>query len=156
MIQYIPEILLWLFIINLGIAYGAGLYETRIILPQWFIKSPESVLQVNRQAMRETDVGRKFWGFVTTVPLTLLALANLVVAVQSNGSRHEWWLAASLITLVERISTFSFFIPTAIKLMRPETLVPSRAALWMRLNYIRNTLTLIGWLAALKTLSLTL
>ena len=25
--KYVPEILLWLFVINLGIAYCAGLYE---------------------------------------------------------------------------------------------------------------------------------
>jgi hypothetical protein len=30
---YVPEILLWLFVMNLGIAYGAGVYEKRIILP---------------------------------------------------------------------------------------------------------------------------
>ena len=43
--KYIPEILLWLFVINLGIAYGAGLYEKRIIRPQWFSKSAESGLR---------------------------------------------------------------------------------------------------------------
>ena len=156
--QYIPEILLWLFIINLGIAFGAGLYETRIILPQWFIKSPESGFRVNSEAMRETDTGRKFWGFVTTMPLTLLTIANMVVALQSNGPMHDWWLAASLITLVERIGTFSFFIPTAIKLMHTETPPPSRVSslvlLWKRMNYVRNALTLAGWLTALRTLSL--
>ena len=29
------EVLLWLFVINLGIAFGAGLYESRITVPQW-------------------------------------------------------------------------------------------------------------------------
>ena len=77
--QYISEILLWLFTINLGIAFGAGLYETRIILPRWFIKSENRFL-VNNKAMNETDTGRKFWGFVTTMPLTLLTIANLIVA----------------------------------------------------------------------------
>ena len=28
-------ILLWLFIINLGVAFGAGLYEHRIVVPYW-------------------------------------------------------------------------------------------------------------------------
>ena len=157
MIQNIPDILLWLFIINLGVAFGAGIYETRIILPQWFIKSPETGFQVNSKAMNETDTGRKFWGMVTTMPLTLLTIANLVVALQSGGQRHDWWLAASLITLAERIGTFTFFIPTAIKLMRAETLSPSKVtglvAAWMRLNYVRNALTLIGWLLALRALS---
>ena len=33
MTQYIADILLWLFVINHGIACGAGLYEERVILP---------------------------------------------------------------------------------------------------------------------------
>ena len=31
----VVSILLWLFVINLGIAFGAGLYESRIAVPQW-------------------------------------------------------------------------------------------------------------------------
>ncbi len=155
--QSIPDILLWLFVINLGIAYGAGLYERRIILPQWFLKS-QGGFQVNSEAMRQTNTGLRFWAYVTTMPLTLLTLANLVTAFQSQGPRHDWWLAAAMITLVERIGTFSFFIPTAIKLMRAESLpasaVVKMASQWMRLNYVREALTLAGWLAALRTFSL--
>jgi len=29
----LAEVLLWLFVIDLGIAFGAGLYEKRIVLP---------------------------------------------------------------------------------------------------------------------------
>jgi hypothetical protein len=36
------EILLWLFVINLGIAFGAGLYESRITVPQWLTFSQDS------------------------------------------------------------------------------------------------------------------
>jgi hypothetical protein len=71
---------------NLGIAFGTGLYEQRIILPQWFNRSPESGLRVDSEAMRRTDAGREFWAYVTTVPLTLLTLASLVVAYQSQGT----------------------------------------------------------------------
>ena len=28
-------IFLWLFVINLGMAFGAGLYEARVVIPQW-------------------------------------------------------------------------------------------------------------------------
>jgi hypothetical protein len=34
MAQSIPDILLWLFVINHGIPFGAGLYEQRVVLPQ--------------------------------------------------------------------------------------------------------------------------
>ena len=158
MAQYIPDLLLWLFVINHGIAFGAGLYEQRIILPQWFSRSSESGIRVNSAAMRSTDTGRRFWAFVTTVPLTLLTLANLVAAWQSKSSRHEWWLGAAVITLVERIATFSYFIPTALRLMRAEALpsitVEAMASQWIALNHVRAALALIGWLAALRALSL--
>ena len=157
MTQYIPEILLWLFVINLGIAYGAGLYEKRIVLPQWFSKSEESEFRVNSDVMRQTNTGLRFWAYVTTVPLTVLTLANLVVALQSQDPRHDWWLAAAIIILVERIGTFAFFIPTAIKLMNtemPAATVSTMVSRWIYLNYVRDALTLIGWLAALKAFSL--
>jgi len=31
------NILLWMFVINLGVTFGAGLYEQRIVVPLWFI-----------------------------------------------------------------------------------------------------------------------
>lgn len=158
MARYVPDILLWLFVINHGIAFGAGLYEQRIILPQWFSRSPESGMRVNSAAMRSLDTGRRFWAFVTTGPLTLLTLANLVVAWQSQCPRRVWWLGAAMMTLVERIATFSYFIPTALRLMRAEALpsakVEAMASQWMALNHVRAALALIGWLAALRTLSL--
>ena len=45
---------------NLGIAYGAGLYEKRIILPQWFSRSREAGFRVNSEAMRQTNTGLRF------------------------------------------------------------------------------------------------
>ena len=57
MAQYIPDLLLWLFVINHGIAFGAGLYEQRVILPQWFSRSSESGICVNSAAMRSLTLG---------------------------------------------------------------------------------------------------
>src|SRR4051812_10655209 len=105
MANYMMEILLWLFVINHGIAFGAGLYEQRIIWPQWFTRS-ESGIRVNSAAMWSTDTGRRFWLSVTTVPLTLLTLASLVAAWQSQVPRREWWLGAAIMTLFERVGAF--------------------------------------------------
>ena len=152
--QHLPQILLWLYVITLGTAFGAGIYEARIILPQWFIKSATGI-HVNSEAIIKTDVGRRFWAMVTTMPLTLLTIANLVIACKSTGDLHNWLLTATLIILVERIGTFTFFIPTIIKLSKPENAsASSLATLWIRMNYIRNLLTLLAWLAALKAFSL--
>jgi hypothetical protein len=156
--RLLANVLLWLWVINLGIASGAGLYEHRIVLPQWFSRDEGGRLRVDVEAMRATDAGRRFWGFTTTVPLTLLTAANGVVGWQSSGAKREWWMGAVLIIAVERIGTFVYFIPTAIRLMRADT-EPSAdlgatALRWMTLNHVRAVLTLVGWIAALKALSL--
>jgi len=40
--ECVTKIALWLFVINLGITFGAGLYEARIEFPQWLIYSADS------------------------------------------------------------------------------------------------------------------
>ncbi|KCZ71377.1 protein of unknown function (DUF1772) [Candidatus Methanoperedens nitroreducens] len=150
MTQYITEILLWLFVINLGIAFGAGLYEARIIVPQW-VSSPSTY--------RWPDTGPKFWAFVTTVPLTLLTIANLVAVWQAQGAMRAWWLGAVAAVVVERIMTFMYFIPTGLKLQRrDETISESKlkamTSQWAHLNYVRLAIDLAAWVAALKAFSM--
>lgn len=148
--------MLWLFVINLGVAFGAGLYEHRIVAPRWISGSPQSGGSWNAEAARQDDTGRRFWGLVTTVPLTLLTLVNLVAAFQSEGALRAWWLAAAVAALADRAFTFSYFIPTMIRLMRtadsPEAV--AAAATWSNLNYLRHAFVLIAWIASLQTFAL--
>jgi hypothetical protein len=132
MARYLPKILLWLFVINLGIAFGAGLYESRIVVPQWISSSPESRNRWNAEAAQRADTGLKFWVYVTTVPLTLLTTANLLAAWRAWDAIRRWWLIAALTALGERIFTFSYFIPTMLKLLRAESLPQPEAWLWRR------------------------
>jgi hypothetical protein len=151
------EILLFLFTIFIGIAFGAGLYEARIVIPLWFNKT-NAKYSVNHENLNSIDSGRKFWGFITTGPLTLLTLINLIFAFQSSGEIHNWWLIASITILIERTLTFSFFIPTIIKLQRDTSVNERnnsiRISRWIRINYLRNALTLAAWLATLKAITL--
>jgi hypothetical protein len=54
--------------------------------------------------------------------------------------------------------TFSYFVPTMLKLMREEGLAGSQATAlalqWANLNYVRLAIVLAAWLAALKAFSL--
>ena len=148
------DLVLWLFVITHSIAFGAGFYEQRVVLPLWF---GAGELRVDAAAMRALDPGRKFWAFVSTGPLTLLTVASLILSWNTSGPRHDWWLGAACVTLLERVATFSYFIPTAIKLMRSDALPAAQsarmAARWRRLNHLRVGLSLFGWLAALKALT---
>ena len=140
--------LLFLFVLNLSIALGAGMYETRIVLPLWFSRHNNSTYTADSAMMRRIDTGRRFWGMVTTVPLTLLTLVNLGYAIASYMPEHGWWLGAALVALLERLGTFAFFIPAAIALQAKDALPPHRQSRliswWLRLNYVRNALMLIA------------
>jgi hypothetical protein len=141
------SIFLWLFIINLGIALGAGLYEQRVVISQWANLPP--------RAWPKT--GLIFWAYVTTVPLTLLTIANLIAAWLDRSLRRKWWLTATGIVFLERIVTFSYFIPKMIALTSsdlPVTEVNAGLSNWLLFNHGRHILTFAGWLAALRALSL--
>ena len=150
------EVLLWLFVINLGIAFGAGLYESRIVVPQWLSFSRDTGYRWNAEAARKADVGLRFWVYVTTLPLTLLTFASLIIVWWAPGVVRNWWLAAA--AAVDRVMTLTYFIPTMIKLMGDDAVEQSEAVAtalqWVRLSYIRHAATLVAWLAALKALSL--
>ena len=150
-------IVLWLFVITLGIAFGAGVYESRITVPQWLRGSPESAYRWDAAAARDANVGLRFWAYVTTGPLTLLTLASVFAAWRAPEPVRQWWLMATAAALVERITTFAYFVPTMIMLMREGALsdaaAVARARRWATLNMVRHAMTLIAWLAALKALS---
>ncbi len=156
MLDSISRTLLWLFVLNLGIALGAGLYESRIVVPRWLSTSPDSRPHRQAEAARQDDTGRRFWAFVTTGPLTLLTLANLIVAWRAAGAVRAWWLAAAVAALVDRAITFAYFIPTMVRLMRapdsPESVAV--ATRWANLNHVRHAILLVAWLSALMAFSL--
>ncbi|WP_223637937.1 DUF1772 domain-containing protein [Corallococcus sp. EGB] len=148
----VAEIVLWLFVLNLGVAFGAGLYEHRVSLPRWL---DVTGAHWSAEEARRDDVGRRFWGFVSTGPLTLLTMASLYWATRATGPLRPWWLVAALVVLVDRLLTFSYFIPTMIRLMQsPDSMAAVETATrWVRLNHLRHVLMGSAWLAALQALS---
>jgi hypothetical protein len=152
----ITELILWLFLLNLGVALGAGLYEARVMLPQWTRPASGAGFHWNAELARRTDPGLRFWAFVTTGPLTLLTVASLVAAWRTPGPRGVWWLTAAVIVLLERVATFGYFIPAMVRLQRDETVpgpaVRARVSRWLTLNYLRNAAYLAAWVAALLAL----
>ena len=146
---------LWLFVINLGIVFGAGLYEARIEFPQWLVISADGEPFWDATAAKEANTGLRFWVFTSTITLTLLTLLNLVLAFRSDSTVRKWWITAALTALADRAFTFSYFIPTMITLMKDEGLSGSdavdMASLWGSLNHLRHFLVLLAWITALKT-----
>jgi hypothetical protein len=151
------RVVLLLFVIDLGIASGAGLYESSIVLPRWLATGTDGQLHWYAEAARADDTGRRFWAVFTTGPLTVLALANLWVGWRrAIGQLRYWWVTSAALSLLERALTLGYFIPTMVGLMSsvdsPDAI--ATATRWMSLNYLRHALVLAAWLAALKTFAL--
>jgi hypothetical protein len=144
---------LWLVIINLGIALGAGIYEARIEFPLWLERSADGGLAWNAEAARRADSGLRFWAFVTTGPLTLLTLAGLATVWRTRGKVRKWWLVSLGAVLIDRGMTFAYFIPTMMELMGGN-LAPDEATAmagrWGELNHLRHAATFVALLAAMK------
>jgi hypothetical protein len=149
------RVALWLFVVILGVAFGAGLYEHRIAMPRWIVYE-SGVLRWDAASARRDDTGLRFWAYVTTGPLTILTLANLFFAWRASGPAGTWWLTAASIVLTERVFTFSYFIPTMVGLMNAPDSPAARATgrRWSALNYVRHLLVFGGWLSALKALEM--
>ena len=151
--QRLARIVLWLFVIDLGIAFGAGIYESRVELPRWArsVRAANSPIPVTRAA----NAGMRFWLYATTVPLTVLTLASFIALRWTDPETRKWWLIAGWAALGERILTFAYFIPTMLELSSGEE-ANARAVVfqWAQANWIRHGTLLVAWLCALQAFAL--
>ena len=149
-------LVLWLFVVNLGVVFGAGVYEQRVVAPGWLIRQSGQPPRWDAAAARRDDVGRRFWVLAATLPFTILTVTSVVLAWPSTDPAHRWWLAAASLAAVERLATAGYFIPVMVRLMRaadtPE--VMDVAVRWSRLNLLRHVLVLAAWLASLRAFEL--
>jgi hypothetical protein len=153
--QWVDALTLWLLVVNLGITFGAGIYEARINVPQWLRgRRPGEGRRWNREVAAEANVGPRFWAYFSTVPLTILTPVSLIRALMAHPPLKGWWLGASLIALFERLLTFGYFVPTLLRLLRnvirPQSSATVKAVQWAHLAIVRHAAILLAWLAALK------
>jgi hypothetical protein len=140
---------LWVLVIALGIQAGAGIFETRVLVPLWSSNPPASVREFFGQPLRP-DSGRRLWIFLS--PLTaIISVANLVLALGSSAPWRAWWLAAAGCSVAVMAATFAYFVPQLLSLARiDDAFVVVRTKRWVILNYLRAVVLLVGWIAALK------
>ena len=153
----ITVIALCSWIVLLGTSFGAGVYEHRIVTPRWLVESADGHREWRGAVAREDNVGLRFWAFVSTGPLTLLTIANLIAGWRSEDPIRMWWLSAAGVAIAERALTFTYFIPTMVGLMEMTGSAASVAIAtrWLHVNHIRHVLVLTAWLLAMRTLCLT-
>ncbi len=151
----IGRVLLWAFVVTMGIQLGGGIYEARVVVPRWADPPQLGGVASAMESSGHNDAGLRFWAFVSP-PVGLLALANAVAAWRVGGNGRTWWLGAAVAVLVGTVATYVLFVPTLGELSRAEASPEAErtAASWARLNYLRLAGGLLAWLAALRALSL--
>lgn len=147
--------LVWLLAVALGLQTGAGLYETRVLVPLWASAPPQSVLAYFTNPLRPNS-GRRFWIVLTPV-VGIVSLVNLIAAWQSGGPLRLWWLGASGASVVVVAVTFGYFVPALLGLARAGERSAEEVARavrwWVGLNWVRVAVLVGAWLAALKALT---
>jgi hypothetical protein len=149
------KLIVWLLVIFTGIAFGAGVYEARVEIPQW-LGTVDGVITWKATVAKAADPGLHFWAFVTTGPITLLTLLSALFVWRSQGYVRRWWLVVLTFLLIDRTMTFGYFIPTMVELMSgkmsPADAVAT-AQQWSNLNIVRLVASGASFLAAIKLLT---
>ena len=148
---------LWLLVIFVGIQFGAGVYEKLAIVPLWANASADQVLAAMESSGMKR-AGRAFWPFVSPM-VALLAVINLVLAWRSSTTYRRWWLAAGAAMTVYALASYGYFVPQMLSFQWngegwTASEIETFVTWWTALNYVRMTIGAIGWLCALRALSL--
>jgi hypothetical protein len=158
----ICRVLLWVFVVALGIEIGAGIFEMRVLVPRWAVAPPESVWQLHRlnqdypQFM--TDAGNRFWMF-STPGVGLLAILTFAACFATRGAHRRWLLASTILTIATVAATFIYFVPAIMMIASsvPGTngaQITSMVHAWVALSWLRAGVYVTAWLCALRALTL--
>ncbi|MGH3800486.1 MAG: hypothetical protein ACRDTD_10210 [Pseudonocardiaceae bacterium] len=148
--------LLWALLTLTGLALGAGLYESRVVIPQWAARPTPKEVGPALERSGHLASGREFWPLVG-VPIVPLAVANVRQALRSEGPRRPWWLAFSTTIAVACVATAGYFVPALHQLAHaedlPEARVRTLVSRRVRLDHLRMAVGAVAWLAGLKALA---
>lgn len=158
----ISKLILWLFVITLGVEIGAGLYETILVVPLWASGAPESVVGYYQQNVANPqfalNAGPRLWMFLTP-SVGLLAVATLLTGFKTVPQHRTWRLAGSLLAIFVVAVTFAWFVPNIMRLTYD---VPNMTAAdmaitakwWVNLNWVRVVLYMTAWICTLRAFSI--
>jgi len=154
---------LWLFVVALGIMIGGGLYEQLVVMPLWQTAPPDSVIAYYQHNVANPQFtlnqGGRFWAFIAPV-VQLLAIATLITGLRTRAEHRRWRITGTVITLIVGVSTIIWFVPNILQLLGEGVMtmsgdeVSSLANRWVSLNWVRAVVSLAGWLAALRALTI--
>ena len=151
--------ILFAYVVATGIETGAALFASVVVFPVW-TASPEVVITWKPEMpyyMQEGD----FFMFASSMTI-VLALAVVIVYARRRGSSsaRPWALASALTFLLLAAVTGAYFLPEQDRLhgdagaALPRAEVAAALERFVELNWIRQALLVVAFIAAVHALGL--
>jgi hypothetical protein len=158
MLTIADQLLLCAFIFSVGIGIGGGLYETRVVYPNW-IKDPTPT-ELNKKLISSGQAGaaRRYWPLISPAS-ALLALLNAFLAWHQAGIVRNLWLMSSISIILKSAGTYGYFVPTYIRrIAKSEAMETSTlrriVRIWAGLSPLRVLIEAFAWTTGMGALLL--
>ena len=156
----IAAVILWLFVIALGLDLGAGIYEARIVVPLWAGGVPGTLAAGNPFARVAIDAGMRFWAY-TTSTVAMLAILAVIGGFFAPAPQRAWQIVAAVLELAAVAMTLLYFRPTLVRLFMGHgaglstPVIVSTVQRWVAFSRVRIAISAVAWCMALNALRLT-
>jgi hypothetical protein len=145
----ITTIAILLLLLAVTLSLGGGLYEILVIYPNWKHDADPLTLRAKLESSGQINAAKRFWPLVSPAQV-LLSIINITLAWNYSGEAHGYWLGAAIAIFINRVITFSYFIPVMIrKIMQPEDIEASHlqsiVKQWTALSPLRLFPELLAW-----------
>ncbi|HVS92168.1 MAG TPA: hypothetical protein VHE59_09065 [Mucilaginibacter sp.] len=145
----INTIALLLLFLTVTLSMGGGLYEILVIYPNWKHDVDPHTLRDKLHLSGMMNAAKRFWPLVSPAQV-LLSMINIIMACTYHGAGLACWLTAAVLIFLNRIFTFSYFIPVMIRqIMQPERIEAGRLKAivkqWTALSPVRLIPEFAAW-----------
>ena len=157
MIQILAKIMLWIAVVAWSVWFGGLMYELFVITPLWSANLPSSAIEWNSRP-NFLLIPTPFYAPVAVTTI-LSSLLGLIFNWKSNNRRI--WLILSTVSAILTLGfTLIYFFPKNEVLFHNQNLglsgeeITAIGNAWIRANWIRVGMMIVGFFAALKAFSL--
>jgi hypothetical protein len=150
------QILLCALMFSVGMGIGGGVYETRVVYPNWITEPTPDGLGEKLVTSGQAGAARRYWPLISPTS-ALLAVLNAFLAWHQIGWVRTLWLTSSILILIKSAGTYGYFVPTYLhRIAKPETV--DRVALlrvvrtWTILSPLRVLIETLAWITGIWAL----
>jgi hypothetical protein len=158
MLTTADHIMLCAFIFLVGVGIGGGLYETRVVYPNWIHEATPGELANKLASSGQAGAAHRYWPLISPASAAL-AIVNVFLAWRQAGIVRDLWLMSSIAIVVKSIGTYGYFVPTYVRrIAKPEAMdrltLGRLVRTWTRLSPWRVLVETFAWITGICALLL--